>query len=358
MSELPISLSQEEFYRTCLLFLDTYPKDECSICCYEFENGEDIVKMKLCGHTFHRPCIIQWFHAQLHHRSGDRNSCGLCSCPFCRRDLFQVFDLQAREISQNNLKQLLYGRHAGERRELESYRALTLEEAKRIQGDSFLRKVAKRAGVFPPYTVPIPEPPVIALEDTAQIPAPFYPYPYLNNDIRSDVESLTIFIGNAIPPDVRVTREPIDWIDMLDDIRLDWISSGYPRSEYAQERELQDLLICAGLLFRLVDLFPANHTVTYAQLLARGDRLLYEAQVRARSSSADSTYRQLLDWGDIVSSDEVEPPSLLQWIRWIASLRISTRGLRAPPLGVVEDHLVQHTVPMRRPLRTQSIDTE
>ncbi|OEU06803.1 ring finger protein 13, partial [Fragilariopsis cylindrus CCMP1102] len=44
----------------------------CSICIDEFEEGEKVRLLPLCGHGFHTDCILPWLK--------DRQGC----CPLCK----------------------------------------------------------------------------------------------------------------------------------------------------------------------------------------------------------------------------------------------------------------------------------
>jgi len=47
---------------------------KCVICQIEFEEGDDVVKLRVCsGHGFHRTCIVNWVNL--------KNKCPLCNTP-------------------------------------------------------------------------------------------------------------------------------------------------------------------------------------------------------------------------------------------------------------------------------------
>ncbi|KAG7556043.1 Zinc finger RING-type [Arabidopsis suecica] len=44
----------------------------CSVCLEEFEDGHDIIRIKICRHVFHRLCIDSWLK--------QNQSCPNCRC--------------------------------------------------------------------------------------------------------------------------------------------------------------------------------------------------------------------------------------------------------------------------------------
>jgi len=47
---------------------------KCVICQFEYEDGDDLVKLRVCsGHGFHRACILNWINLN--------NKCPLCNTP-------------------------------------------------------------------------------------------------------------------------------------------------------------------------------------------------------------------------------------------------------------------------------------
>jgi len=63
---------------------DDVLKDQasCSVCLDDYDAASNVVRIKVCGHVFHRQCLQGWL-------SVNRN------CPICRRDLVQPPDLPA-----------------------------------------------------------------------------------------------------------------------------------------------------------------------------------------------------------------------------------------------------------------------
>mmetsp|Transcript_11070 Transcript_11070/g.12473 ORF Transcript_11070/g.12473 Transcript_11070/m.12473 type:complete len:180 (+) Transcript_11070:319-858(+) len=59
----------------------------CSICIDEFEEGEKIRLLPLCGHAFHTDCILPWLK--------DRQGC----CPLCK---MAVLDTRRRSTVNNS----------------------------------------------------------------------------------------------------------------------------------------------------------------------------------------------------------------------------------------------------------------
>jgi len=47
--------------------------DECTVCMEDFETGEMITELPMCGHTFHKDCVDLWLRQH-------------ASCPICRRN--------------------------------------------------------------------------------------------------------------------------------------------------------------------------------------------------------------------------------------------------------------------------------
>jgi len=46
----------------------------CSICLVDFEENEEVIRLPICNHHFHQPCLKQWLHMQR-------------VCPYCRADI-------------------------------------------------------------------------------------------------------------------------------------------------------------------------------------------------------------------------------------------------------------------------------
>jgi hypothetical protein len=54
-------------------------EDECPICKEDFENGDDIIYPKACGHEFHEECLLKVM---------ERYPVGGAPCPMCRTHFF------------------------------------------------------------------------------------------------------------------------------------------------------------------------------------------------------------------------------------------------------------------------------
>ncbi len=46
----------------------------CSICLIDFEDQEEIIRLPVCNHCFHKDCLQKWIEA-------------LFDCPYCRSDI-------------------------------------------------------------------------------------------------------------------------------------------------------------------------------------------------------------------------------------------------------------------------------
>ena len=58
----------------------------CSICLSEFEEQEEVVKLPICNHCFHKECIKQWLETQI-------------ICPYCRSDIKINFERKREEMT-------------------------------------------------------------------------------------------------------------------------------------------------------------------------------------------------------------------------------------------------------------------
>ncbi|KAK8635537.1 hypothetical protein V6N13_004271 [Hibiscus sabdariffa] len=50
------------------------PPENCAVCLYEYEGGEEIRWLKNCRHVFHRECLDRWM-------DHDQDTCPLCRTP-------------------------------------------------------------------------------------------------------------------------------------------------------------------------------------------------------------------------------------------------------------------------------------
>ncbi|KAK9698555.1 hypothetical protein RND81_08G112900 [Saponaria officinalis] len=57
----------------------------CAVCLYEYEDGEEIRRMRNCQHVFHRSCVDRWIEH-------DRKTCPLCRKPFVPKELEDDFN--------------------------------------------------------------------------------------------------------------------------------------------------------------------------------------------------------------------------------------------------------------------------
>ncbi|KAK9716616.1 hypothetical protein RND81_06G245600 [Saponaria officinalis] len=57
----------------------------CAVCLYEYEEGEEIRRMRNCQHMFHRSCVDRWIEH-------DKDTCPLCRKPFVPKELEDDFN--------------------------------------------------------------------------------------------------------------------------------------------------------------------------------------------------------------------------------------------------------------------------
>ncbi|CAG5103790.1 Oidioi.mRNA.OKI2018_I69.chr1.g937.t1.cds [Oikopleura dioica] len=61
-------------------------ESKCPICLEEFKSGDEIFRLPICKHDFHRNCIRPWLKKRR-------------TCPICRSDVLQS---KIKEINNNN----------------------------------------------------------------------------------------------------------------------------------------------------------------------------------------------------------------------------------------------------------------
>jgi len=59
--------------------------ENCAVCLYEFEERDEIRRMRNCPHMFHRSCVDRWI-------DHDRKTCPLCRTPFVPEELQEDFN--------------------------------------------------------------------------------------------------------------------------------------------------------------------------------------------------------------------------------------------------------------------------
>ncbi|KAH7385926.1 hypothetical protein BKA66DRAFT_569246 [Pyrenochaeta sp. MPI-SDFR-AT-0127] len=84
--KMPPLRSQGEFYMTAISRISTNVESSpvhtnCTICLHPL--AEDVVKLDVCGHTFHCVCILTWFDENAPRQGRKRGT-----CPNCRQELY------------------------------------------------------------------------------------------------------------------------------------------------------------------------------------------------------------------------------------------------------------------------------
>lgn len=59
--------------------------ENCAVCLYEFEDGEEIRWLRNCKHIFHRACLDPWM-------DHDQKTCPLCRTPFVPDEMQEEFN--------------------------------------------------------------------------------------------------------------------------------------------------------------------------------------------------------------------------------------------------------------------------
>lgn len=63
--------------------------DICAICLDNFKVGTKVVRMKACGHMYHKECILEWFRKKY-------------SCPTCNTDLKEDYPVSLKDWLEDN----------------------------------------------------------------------------------------------------------------------------------------------------------------------------------------------------------------------------------------------------------------
>ena len=59
--------------------------ESCAVCLYEFEDEEEIRRLRNCRHIFHRCCLDRWM-------DHDQRTCPLCRTPFIPEEMQEAFN--------------------------------------------------------------------------------------------------------------------------------------------------------------------------------------------------------------------------------------------------------------------------
>ena len=78
---------------------ETNEQTECSICMETFETDDSICELPICHHTFHHRCIQQYIQQ---FQPSETNQTP--TCPYCRHDLFQMFQLSVDSNHMTNIQ--------------------------------------------------------------------------------------------------------------------------------------------------------------------------------------------------------------------------------------------------------------
>ncbi|CAO2819099.1 unnamed protein product [Amaranthus hypochondriacus] len=62
-----------------------YEAETCAVCLYEFEEEDQIRRMRNCPHMFHKSCVDRWM-------DHDRKTCPLCRKPLVPDELLEDFN--------------------------------------------------------------------------------------------------------------------------------------------------------------------------------------------------------------------------------------------------------------------------
>ncbi|KAK1409011.1 hypothetical protein QVD17_41247 [Tagetes erecta] len=68
------------------------PPENCAVCLYEFDAGDEIRRLTNCCHVFHRSCLDRWM-------DHDQKTCPLCRTPFISDELQDSFNERLWEAS-------------------------------------------------------------------------------------------------------------------------------------------------------------------------------------------------------------------------------------------------------------------
>ncbi|XP_055821851.1 brassinosteroid-responsive RING protein 1-like [Solanum dulcamara] len=61
------------------------PPENCAVCLYEFDSGDEIRRLMNCRHVFHRSCVDRWM-------DHDQKTCPLCRKEFIPEDMMGIFN--------------------------------------------------------------------------------------------------------------------------------------------------------------------------------------------------------------------------------------------------------------------------
>ncbi|KAL9246691.1 hypothetical protein vseg_020194 [Gypsophila vaccaria] len=61
------------------------PGGPCAVCLCEYEDGDEVRRMRNCQHVFHRSCVDRWI-------DHDRDTCPLCRTPLVPKELEDYFN--------------------------------------------------------------------------------------------------------------------------------------------------------------------------------------------------------------------------------------------------------------------------
>lgn len=273
--------------------------ENCGICFDSFDKNVDGVSVNPCKHFFHRSCIIEWFRTQLFHESLARNHAhNYGTCPFDRRKLFSVIELDTRHIEALLWTQSLYelkdtpleaiSQEALRRIHAQPKDTLSLDlvdELVRdmVRADPEYEITAIALGVLVHWRLSRQHGPGPALQQH-EVDVATAGLRYINETLRGDIFSLHITTAVHTPDSVLHSSEGVDWESIIEAICADWQHSRYPRTNYITMPDLHRLSICVLLVFR-AHFVKYDNTAQYMQLLAHGERLLLEAQERVASGT-------------------------------------------------------------------------
>ena len=335
-------------------------EEECSICYSKFEEDGDNVSVDPCKHIFHRECIVQWSKTQLLGQGGTRKwDCNYGVCPYDRIKLFHAIGMDAQEINAHSWVQSLHGlkgtqfetigKQALDR--IQSTTTISLELVKEvvksmIQENGDYEPIAIEHGILP-YRFPSHSQILLAVTQHGVDVDTEESYQFINEALRGDISSLRITATRYVSANIPDQGEGMDWIAAIEPIREAWQENGYPHTNYITIPSLHRLVICAMLVIEVVSAHGLDSTMSYARLLARGERLLLEAQERIVSGSLNETelreHYRTLDWTSTTSSNSgasylvsrnvpVSYAHNAPRAQWIVRLRSLIRGPTADPL--------------------------
>ena len=84
--------------KNCLIIDKLNKEDDCPICLDKLNEtvngGDKLLKIKACGHVFHKNCIYPWFDVQFKDNKDSLN------CPLCRESVNILWEKPIRNISE------------------------------------------------------------------------------------------------------------------------------------------------------------------------------------------------------------------------------------------------------------------